>query len=924
MVKAGKFDELRCILQALDNAIHILIVTETWIKTDDEANRFQIPNYTHYYNHRTTNRGGGVSMFVRNDIRHAQIEDTCIDGNHFLWVHLQKYSLNIGAIYRKPSSNAQQFLDEYSKQICNKTRTIVIGDFNFNLLSTNRETVLYNETLEENGYRLINKIDSKFCTRETDTTRTIIDHICTNLKEDYFHQALIQTPMSDHNHMYLEMKKYVPPPLTKTQYEAINYKYLYEKMQLEGINNKNKTYDLLEERIINSIKSSRVTKYKILNPPRRDWINRSIIEGINKRNSLWKQYKKNPKDEEKELLFKTKRNEVSVQIQSSKRTYYLEAFRNCKKKPSKMWKLINTLSSNKTRGTSTPSQLRTKDGAITTNVKEMCECFNDFFVNVGSELAKQIPNTSHHTHYAESERCAGSGSLTLDSFTATNVDEISRIIDNLDCNTSAGLDNITTKSIKCIKNLILTELTNCINQCMQTGVFPNSLKVARVSPIYKSGSKLEPGNYRPISVLPVMSKIYERVIYNRLEAHITSINFMYDKQYGFRPKSNTLSATIDLVTNIKLNIDKKQLVLGVFIDLKKAFDTVSHELLLKKLNDMGLTGAAYDMLKSYLSNRMQVVQIGKSQSSLKPINFGVPQGSILGPLLFTIYINNISKIGLTGDVTLYADDTCLFYSGRSINDLINQAQKDLDSLNVWFQRNLLTINISKSNYIIFASKNKNIENHTPLNINNISLNRVEKEKYLGLYLDSKLTWRPHIQKIKAKITSLMGMLRGIVRLLPLNVRHTIYSSLVRPHFDYLIELWGAAAKTNLSVLQISQNKLLKVLFNYDYLTPTTRLYKELKTMKISQIFKYFTCILIRKILNKDIHTKTTFTKKPQIHKMRLRKCKDIDLYSPRTNYGKRTIMYEGSKMYNNLPKDIKESKSLATFKRLLKNHILNP
>ncbi|CAH2093957.1 unnamed protein product [Euphydryas editha] len=567
MVKPGKFDELRCVLEALENAIHVLVITETWIKTDDEAKRFQIPNYTHYYNHRIMNRGGGVSVFVRNDVRHTHIEDVCVDGNHFLWVHLKKFSLDIGAVYRKPNSNAQKFLDEYSKQISAKTRAIAIGDFNFNLLSNDRETVLYNQIVEENGYRLINKIESKFCTRETANTKTIIDHICTNLRENHFHQAIIQTPMSDHNHMYIEIKKYEPKPLAKLQYEAINYQYLHELMQQKCIGNENDIYNNLEENIINSIKSSKVTKYKILNPPRRDWINKSIIEGINKRNLLWKQYKQNRNNKEKEHLFKTKRNEILEQIQRTKSTYYLESFRKCEKKPSKMWKLINTLSSNKTRETSTPSKLRTKDGVITTNVKEICECFNDFFVNIGSELAKQIPKTSHYTGYTDKKYCTRSGSLILDSFAPTNEDEISKIINNLDCNTSAGLDNITTKSIKCVKDLILKELSNCINKCLQTGTFPNSLKVAKVSPISISG------NYRPISVLPVISKIFERVIYNRLETYLTAINFFYDKQYGFRPKSNTLSATIDLITNIKLNIDKKQIVLGVFIDLKKAFDT---------------------------------------------------------------------------------------------------------------------------------------------------------------------------------------------------------------------------------------------------------------------------------------------------------------------------------------------------------------
>ncbi|KAG6458312.1 hypothetical protein O3G_MSEX010807 [Manduca sexta] len=474
------------------------------------------------------------------------------------------------------------------------------------------------------------------------------------------------------------------------------------------------------------------------------------------------------------------------------------------------------------------------------------------------------------------------------------------------------------------KKIIIGELTNCINNCLELGTFPESLKIAKVTPIYKSGSKLDPGNYRPISVLPVLSKVFERVLYNRLETFLKSIKLLYDKQYGFRPKSNTLSATTDVITKIKWSIDKKEIILGIFIDLKKAFDSVSHEVLLQKLSDIGLTNVALDIFKSYLNNRQQILKLGKSQSAPATITFGVPQGSILGPLLFLIYINSIGKLGLNGDITLYADDTCLFYFGHSIDSIVLNAQKDLDLLNEWFQYNLLTINTTKTSYMIFAAKNKKIHDFSPLVINGKQIKKVEQEKYLGLILDNKLTWVPHIEKIKAKLRNLMGMIKGMARCLPRPVQYTIYNSLVKPHIDYLIEIWGTAAKTNLAKLQIVQNKLLKVLFHLDYLTPTNKLFKKIKVMNISETYTYQICILVRKILNKDIHTKITFSKKAQLHKMNLRSNNDnmIRLLKPRTNFGRKSIMYEGVRLYNRLPKNIKESKSMYTYKRLLKHHLM--
>lgn len=849
---------------------------------------------------------------------HNIIEELCTENNHYLWIHIKEFSLDIGAIYR-PESNStdfKSFLDIYSAQLYKRKRGIVFGDFNIDLLNPDPSVKLYREMLHELDYQIINKISKEYCTRETATTKTLLDHVTSKLKER-LHFAIIDSPMADHKQIYCEIKRYKPEHLKRQNYEAIDYKKLYKIMEEETNINKSNQLHHIEARLKSSIKRSKVNKTKIVNPPKQEWISNHIINEIKIRNMLWIEHKRYPEDETKKEKFIKKRNEVTKTIRNAKSQYYYKAFDDCNKKPTKMWRLISSLANNKQKNSTTPTKLRNETGYATTT-KEICEAFNKYFSNIGSVLAEQIPKTS----YQEASPRANEIALTgLSKLEPTTVSEISIMIDNLNCNTSAGIDGINPKCLKCVKNLIVHDLTNSINQCLEDGVFPDNLKIAKVTPIFKAGDRSEPGNYRPVSVLPILSKIFERVLYNRLMSFLNSINFLYDKQYGFRPKSNTLSATVDLVTDIKINIDKKKIALGVFIDLKKAFDTVSHTLLLRKLKDIGVTDTALKIFASYLCSRSQRVKIDQTESSNSPISYGVPQGSILGPLLFLIYINNIQDIGLKGSVTLYADDTSLFYFGNSISSVLCEAQHDLDLINTWFQSNLLTINVLKTNYIIFSAINKHIPSHGPLTINNIPLNQVHNEKYLGLILDSNLTWKPHLEKIKSKLLSLAGALRGIVQCLPKKVKYTIYNSLVKPHIEYVIEVWGTAAKTNLNIVQVAQNKLIKRLFNYDFLTSTEKVYRETGIMNLSETYLYKTCILIRKILSKDIHSKIVFTKKQQIQTKLLRNAKDIILRVPRTNYGRRNIMYEGAQLYNKLPKDIKQSKSMVTFKRLLKYYV---
>lgn len=904
-------------IRSIKSQIHVVILTETWIKNDLEALRLKLPNFTHYFNYRKHMRGGGVSVYVRNELKHEFLEEECEEGNHFLWIHLSKFSLDIGAIYKQPSANTDEFLEKYAGYLSKRKRVLVFGDFNLNLLSKERPVKEYKIMIQENGLRILNNVNQKYCTRETLNSKSILDHVCTSLKENHFKLIIMESNLSDHKQIYFEVNRFKPERPKRVKYTTIDYENLYKT--IDESNTQENIYEKFEHSIHQAIAKNQIEKIKILNLPKSDWINKNITNSIIERNILWHNHKKSPEDEELRRKFLEKRNKVSREIQLTKNQYYHKEFKKCEKNPFKMWQLINNLSNNKMKDNGYPKKLLISE-CIISDDKAICESFNTFFATIGPKLANQIPKQYHSIQLAASSTSKHS-TQKLAHIDPTNIEEVRKIIKSLKTNTSSGIDGVNAKLIKYIDSLVAENFTACINKCLQEGYFPNSLKMAKVSPIFKSGNRLDPGNYRPISVLPVFSKVFEKILHNRLSSHLTNIDFLSSKQYGFRPQSSTLSACIDLVTNIKVNIDKKKIALGIFIDLKKAFDTVSHQKLLTKLHDIGVTDVAQNIFASYLTNRYQIVKIAKIQSDPQPITYGVPQGSILGPLLFLVYIDSIQHIGLKGDITLYADDTCLFYFDQSVDKIIEQAQQDLNILNTWLKSNLLTINIAKTNYIVFAAKNKIIGDFNQLTINDEPIQRVNQEKYLGLILDQQLTWKPHIDKIRAKVTSLTGALRGIVKCLPYKVRLTIYNSLAKSQLQYLIEIWGSAAKSHLNKLQTAQNKLIRILFGYKRLTSTVKIYKETKLMNLSQLHKYNTCILIRKIITKDIRSNITFSKRSQIQKRITRQANHLILIKHRTNYGKKCITNEGAQHYNKIPDYIKDSKTITTFKNKLKYHI---
>jgi len=374
------------------------------------------------------------------------------------------------------------------------------------------------------------------------------------------------------------------------------------------------------------------------------------------------------------------------------------------------------------------------------------------------------------------------------------VEDTIKIINKLKSKTSVGVDDISTKLLKEIKNEIAKPVTLIINQSLSTGIFPDLLKIGKISPIYKKGDKTQLSNYRPISVLPAISKVFEKAIFNQIHEHFKSENLYYDNQYGFRANHSTEYATLELVDRLNYEMDKGNFPLNVYIDLSKAFDTVDHEILLSKLQYYGIRNTSLSLLRSYLSNRIQYVEIDSYRSSFRKINTGVPQGSVLGPLLFIIYINDIHFSSNLFNFVTYADDTTLFASLNAVtsndsNPTEAVLNSELQSVCKWLNMNKLSLNISKTKCMIFQ-KSKKIQFKPNLKILDKCIEYVDNFNFLGIVIDNRLNWKYHIENVTRKISKAICILSRLKHYLPRSCLKTIYDSLVNSHLNYGLLCWG--------------------------------------------------------------------------------------------------------------------------------------
>ncbi len=466
-----------------------------------------------------------------------------------------------------------------------------------------------------------------------------------------------------------------------------------------------------------------------------------------------------------------------------------------------------------------------------------------------------------------------------------------------------------------------------MNCSFRTGIVPNSLKIAKVVPVYKSGPKDQLTNYRPISILPFFSKLLEKVVYNRLTEYLNKWSILAHNQFGFRSNHSTCMAVIDMCDKISQALDEGKYAAGIFIDLSKAFDTVDHSILLKKLELYGIRGPCLDWYTSYLCTRYQLVSVTGAVSTRKIITCGVPQGSILGPLLFLIYINDITACSNIIRFVLFADDTNLFFCDKSLSELESIMNQELQHLSTWFQANKLSLNTSKTNYILFRNKGKVIPNNLAIKINGVKINHVCNTKFLGLHIDETLTWTNHITYISSKISKNIGVIRRLSYIVPKYVLTTLYNTLVTPYLNYCNIIWASNYTSRLRPLEILQKRVIRILCNADRLAHTSSLFKQEHLLKLRDINTLQIALFMYKYHHHLLPTvfDNFFVLSSSVHDHYTRTGTNSNYYllNVRTNIRKFSIKFSGPSVWNNIPTQLKRSVSVASLKHGLTDSFIS-
>ena len=900
----------------------IVLLSETWLHSLILDESVSLDGYTVFRNDREQGRrGGGVLIYVKSNIRCSVIKNLPANNSEQLWL---SFSINkviscIGVIYRVPQYSTIEFiqnLDDVLSILSPKYDNIYCGgDFNMDLL--NISATYYNKFMSLlESFSLIQAVNEP--TRVGPTSATLLDLFICSDHINVLNCSVKDLPnLSDHSLVSCVISCKVDGPselfYTYRNFKHFNREHFYQDLllvnfdQIFYIDDIDIKVSVFNELLLNLFNryapliTSRITKKHA------PWLTENLKLIFKLRDKALAKFKKTKSSTDWEE-FKRLRNYANREIKHEKKGYFQNKLKSSKKQ---IWKTLEDLN----------VHTKKRNSDIPYNISDVNK-INQYFVNAAEGTKNPNKNT---LNFYTNNMLPNVGEFF---FRTVDTDTIKTYLFNIKTN-AAGSDNISLRMLLYCCPFIIPYLTHLVNYCIENNVFPSLWKVVHVLPLPKIRNPKELRDLRPISMLSVLSKLLEYVLNGQMRAYLSDFNILPDNQSGFRPNHGCVTALLKVTDDILSASDNNKLSALVLLDYSKAFDRINHKLLLSILHYIGFTNSATTMMENYLSHRCQLVKIGQNKSNILAINSGVPQGSILGPLLFTIYTFKFSSFLNNCESHYYADDTQIYFSFSSDNaeDARKLINNDLAKLLETSEHHCLSLNPDKSKVMLFGSKVYRIHclRNFHLEMDLTELQFVETARNLGLHMDSNLRFNEHVTKTIRKSYSNLKLLYGCSNLIDKRTKGMLCNSLVLSHFNFAdIVYHPCLTKQDQARIQRVQNACIRFIFGCKRYESVSNKIVECNWLTMYQRRILHTCCFHHKLLRTKI-PRYLFDKiitRGSVHNLNTR---NRSLLTPPPHSSalyQRSFSYNITKLYNSLPNRLKQLNDFK-FKKALKDLIFN-